>query len=115
MAKVGGSGNGIDIGEFLAELDAGRVYHVLGDQMGRVVDLVQTHGGKGELTLKLSLTKEGDRAVCEAKIDTKAPHEPVGATLFFFGRDGGLTREDPRQLSLRELAPQKPKEPTHGH
>ena len=104
----------MDFTDFLTDLDHGRLHQQLGEQLEHVIDGVQTHGSAGSVTLKLTVTKEGDRAMVTPKLDVKVPHEPPAPTLFFFAREGGLTREDPRQLALRDLRPQAVREVDHG-
>jgi len=92
-----------DFLDFVTSLDSGQVFNQLNDELERVVDAVDEYDGRGELTLKITLKKEGNRIVAATKLDAKAPREPVADTLFFADGKGGLCREDPRQLVLRKL------------
>ena len=103
----------MDFTELVTDLDHGRVHQQLSEQLALIIDGVQTHGTAGQLVLKLSVHKEGDRAVVTPVVASKIPAEPPAPTLFFFGKEG-LTREDTRQLTLRDLRPQAVKEVTRG-
>jgi hypothetical protein len=93
-----------DFCEFVTDLDHGQVFQQLNEDLQRVVDGVELHDGKGELSIKITLEKKGQRIVASARIASKVPREPVADTLFFAAPGGGLCREDPRQLKLKRLA-----------
>ncbi len=96
--------------EIITELDYGKVHQQLSEELQKIVDGVQLHGTKGQLVVTLDVKKEGDRAViaCDSKV--KVPKEKMHDSLYYFQPNGGLSREDPRQLSIKNLAPETKKE-----
>jgi len=96
--------------DIVTELDNGRVHEQLSEELEQIVDGVQTHGTKGQIVITLDIKKEGDRAVIGCSSKAKIPKAAMHGTLYYFGRNGGLSREDPRQLSLKTLAPETKKE-----
>ena len=105
----------MDFTELVTDLDHGRTHQQLSELLAHIIDGVQVHGTAGELVLKLGIKKVGDRAVVTPTITSKVPHEPVAETMFWFAREGGaLTRDNERQLQLRDLRPQAVREVGHG-
>lgn len=92
-----------DFSEFITDLDHGKINQKLTEELARVVDAVEDTGLVGELTVKLKVKREGKMATVHLDIRTKCPAHPLHATLFYFGVNGELLREDPRQLSLKTL------------
>lgn len=97
--------------EVLEDLAHGAVVERLTDRLGEIVHAVKETGSPGMLTLKIKVKRTGEHAAISADISCRKPELGMPETSFFFGRGGGLTREDPRQLELRDLraAPAKPR------
>lgn len=96
-----------DFTDVITDLAHGQVNQQLTDGLSEVLKAVRETGKKGELTLKLTVTCVNENAVVGAEWNTKLPKPGAPTTMFFFdGEDGtAITREDPRQLALRQLAP----------
>lgn len=94
-----------DFCEFLKDLDHGRVVEECGEELRRVVKAVRETGGTGKLVLTLNVKNESMRAAVEPKLDVKEPRHKMQGSLFFFDNqeEGGLVREDPKQMTLKAL------------
>lgn len=89
--------------DLLEELDNGRVLERLSEEVREITEAVVETGETGALTIKLSISREAHHAVVDVSSVPKVPKHPMHGTLMFFDGKGGLTREDPRQLKLRNL------------
>ena len=96
-----------DFMEVLASMRNGEVMRDLSQKFNEVLTGVLDTGGKGELTVtfKIEPSKLGMGGIvlevsAEHKTKIKRPELEVGASTFFVGRDGRLTREDPRQTDM---------------
>lgn len=95
----------------LCELRSGRTMNELSEQLGEVIEAVRKTGKSGALTLRLTVKpfskgktdEEVQPLAIEDAISTKLPQLERGVTLFFSDAEGGLERNDPRQMSLPEL------------
>jgi len=95
----------------LCELRSGRTIAELSDQLAEVIEAVRRTGKAGQLTLRLLVKpfskgktdEEVQPLAIEDSISTKLPQLERGVTLFFSDADGGLERNDPRQMSLPDL------------
>lgn len=97
----------LDFAEVITDLDHGRVNAELGRKLAKIVEAVEKTGKEGKLTLQIKVKKEGEMCMVHVEATSKRPEHPMMPSLFFFGEDGRITREDPRQLTLREI--QSPK------
>lgn len=107
----------MNFNEVIEELDHGRVHQQLSETLGRIVDGVQTHGEPGEIKLTLKVKKEGDRCLIAVSTSSKIPTEPLQPSIFWFdnlSESPGLTRDDPRQMTLKTLDKPKVKEVDRG-
>lgn len=95
-----------DFAEILCELDGGSVNHKLSEKLLEIATAVEETGKEGVIKIELKVTKESDRAVVACKVEAKKPEHGNMPTLFFFN-GGALSREDARQLRLRNIAPIK--------
>lgn len=90
----------------LAELAGGKVHTRLSEQLHELTTAVTATGKKGALTLSIEVKplRPGDTKtlVVTAKTAVKAPEgdDAAPSSVFFAGRDGNLTRNDPDQLQL---------------
>jgi len=94
----------------LEEMTEGKVIKRLDEELAKVIEAVGDTTKVGSVTLKLSIKWENAMAMVSADVTTKIPQHGLPASLFYFGNkeDGKLYREDPRQLTLRNLEPKKP-------
>lgn len=100
---------GADFSAILEELAHGDVNRHASEKLTEVVQAVDATGKKGRIVISLNVTKEGGRCVLEADIKTTKPELSTAPTMFFFGREGSILRDDPRQLDLKTIY--KPVEP----
>ena len=92
--------------DVLGHLEGGDAFEQLNDELAEVVLAVQTVRKAGEITVKLKVSPNGERAVsvtCDIK--TKVPQPARAVTTFFTDQAGNMLRRDPRQaeLPLREV------------
>ncbi len=92
-----------DFSDLIDSLDKGQVTKEIDELLEMVIDGVNTHGVNGEITVKLTVKKEGSRAIVIPDVKAKPPREPLGASLMYFDGEK-LRRENPLQghLDLRE-------------
>lgn len=88
-----------DFSEFITDLDHGQINQALSDKLAEVVAAVADTGKDGELTIKLTIKREGKMATVGCTAKTKVPEHALHGTLFYFGQSG-LVRDDPKQISL---------------
>jgi len=98
----------VDFCELLAELDHGNVAERLSQDLLKVVEATNKTGKQGTLTVTFKVTKQNGMALIMAETNRKVPEHGLNASMYYFGKDGSLVREDPRQLSLRTLPDPKP-------
>lgn len=94
---------------FLTRLEGGALEEELSQKLREAVqeisDACMDRGGKhsATITLKINLTMDQKDKVVEVSADVqeKMPKAPRGrGGLFFCGKDGYLTRENPRQAEM---------------
>lgn len=90
--------------ETLNALRYGKCAEDLAEALSAVVTACGDRGGKGELTLKLSIKsgKAGQMEIFD-DIKMKLPAAERGSTLLFATPEGNLQRNDPRQRELEGL------------
>ena len=96
-----------DVVHVLMEMRSGKVATYINEKFNDVLRAVLDTGGKGEVTIKLSIkpSKLGmGGVVLEVDMDAdtkiKKPELAIGTSVFFVDKDGSLTREDPDQMGL---------------
>ena len=92
-----------DFATFITDLDHGKINQHLTEILAAVVAAVEDTGKVGEVTLKITVKKEGKMAIIGVDVKGKEPKHPLHGTLFYIGENGELLRDDPRQLSLKNL------------
>jgi hypothetical protein len=98
-----------DVLQVLLDMRQGAVAADVSKKFDEVVQAVIETGGKGELTLKLSVkpSKMG-MGGCVIEVETshecklRKPQLDIGKSTFFVSREGKLTRDDPNQTSMFE-------------
>jgi hypothetical protein len=94
-----------DFVDVLTDLDDGHVHEELTAKLHEVVRAVIASKQAGALTLKISVRLEGERQlVVNAKVTPMVPAAKQGFTMFFTDENGGLRKDDPRQLPIRYVA-----------
>lgn len=105
MKKKVKPSEGMDFASFVLDLSYGEVNIVLGEKLEQLVAAVNETGKAGALTIKFGVKKEGTMAVAHCDVTVKLPEPALPGTMFFFGKEGkSMHREDPRQLTLKEIA-----------
>lgn len=89
-----------DFAEFLTDLAQGKVNAKLTEKLAEVAEAVEKTGKQGEVNVKFVVKKEGEVATVGCEVKVKVPDHPLLATMFHFGENGALLREDPRQTNL---------------
>lgn len=91
--------------ELIAELDGGEVDIKITKMLRELCVAVEETGRKGKVTITLNVRKEGKIAAVGAEIKVTKPVAPTREAVYHFLPDGGLSREDPRQMNLKGLEP----------
>jgi len=112
MRARGPMATNFDFAEFITDLDGGRVNQQLGEELRHIAEEVERTGQVGELNVKFKIKREGNMCAVTIESKNKVPKDPMHGSLFYFGADGELHREDPRQLKLRELPQQRVRQPS---
>jgi hypothetical protein len=95
-----------DFQDVLTDLDEGRVHEQLTALWPAVVKAVRETNKVGSLTLTLTAKLErGTMVVVVPTVATKMPAPATGPTLFYTDEEGNLTRDDPKQIPLKVVAP----------
>jgi hypothetical protein len=92
--------------DWLDEQRRGATHAELSKAMAEVVAAVAQTNKPGTLTLKIKIKPSGDGMVMiEDEINDKAPEPDRSASLYFYGDDGSLYRDDPKQghFDLRQV------------
>jgi hypothetical protein len=89
--------------EVLGELDDGRVDERLTTLYAATVRSVMDANMSGSITLTLKLKPLSGCVVVKATMTAKAPAPACSESMFFVTKAGGLSRNDPRQLTLRHV------------
>ena len=89
--------------DILTDLDEGRVHEQLTEMLEEVTAATIATNLVGELTLKLSVKREGNAAVVVARTSAKVPRAKANPTMFFTTRDGVLTRQHPSQMEMEQV------------
>jgi len=92
-----------DFTTVIEELAHGDVNRQASEQLAEVVRAVEATGKKGRIVVVLEVTREGAHCVLSAAIKTTKPQVGNPSTMFFFGKDGAILRDDPRQLDLKSI------------
>ncbi|CCH73470.1 hypothetical protein BN11_5040017 [Nostocoides australiense Ben110] len=107
---------------WLATQSEGRTASELSDGLAELVRRVKDTGKKGSISLTISVEpmKGADEhtMIVKDSINLKLPEFDRTASVYFSDKDGGLHRNDPRQLSwdtqLREVPPPAGVDPATG-
>lgn len=94
----------------LAALRRGEFLQDAIEELGEVLEAVEQHRKKGQLTITFTFTPSGVQGAVTVgdTVTGKLPRPEVGETLMFFTGDGGLSRRDPRQPELPFTLPDEP-------
>lgn len=100
-----------DILNTLAEMRSGKTAAEINAKYNELFDAVLTHRAKGVLTIKIKIAParvEFDEGVCEVTLtpecDITKPEKALDSSLFFVTREGGISRNDPAQSEMFDIA-----------
>jgi len=103
-----------DLLQCLLDMRNGQVAADCNTKFNEVLRGVLETGGKGELTIKLSIkpAKFGlGAAVLEVETSheckVKKPELEIGKSVFFVSKEGTLTRDDPAQAAMFQMETQE--------
>jgi hypothetical protein len=83
--------------DFVREQRKGLLHDELSDELARVVQQVDK---PGEVTLKLTVSPQGDMVSVKDAVITKLPKPDRPPALYFTDDDGNLSRHNPAQPEL---------------
>lgn len=85
-------------------MDYGVTPEQLSDALAELLQAVRDTGKAGHVSLKLTVKPESvanGQVSITPDIKLNAPQQPQGKSMMFMTPEGNLTREDPRQRSLK--------------
>lgn len=91
---------GDDFSVFLGAFAYGSINTQASEELRKVIAACKKNGGKGSVTLKLSVAVKGDLAALAIKVSSTAPQPDLPGMTLFATEDGSLAKSDPRQLKL---------------
>lgn len=88
----------------LRQIERGHFLNDLSEAQHEVVQGIQDHRKKGEITIKLIYLPEADGQLSiEASVTAKAPSKTRGRTIFFMTPEANLDINDPRQVDISDF------------
>ena len=92
----------------LTELRRGKTIDELGRQLKEVIAAVMHTGKKGQVQLTIDINpdknmEESNQVYVTDKVKITLPQPDRASSTFFITEDFGLSRNDPRQLSMEGL------------
>ncbi len=97
-----------DFSALLLDCDHGKVNERLGEQLQKLVEAVNVTGKNGSISIKVTVSKEGPMVQVDVGSSVKTPQPRMMGTLFHIGKDSLLTRDNPKQMILKDLAREAP-------
>lgn len=99
----------VDVLSLLATQRDGDLVYELGKKVTEVIAAVRETALAGTVTLKLTIVPatrgDASKVLVRDEVDGKIPKPERSPSLFYTTEQGGLSRENPRQRSFREVAP----------
>lgn len=102
-AKKGPPADERNFQDTLESLDDGKVLQQITGDMADAVRAARKTKKKAKLVLTLTMTPEGGMVRVAAECKTTIPKEPREMTLFYATDEGALTKDDPKQLTLKDV------------
>ena len=87
----------------LLEIQGGTVAAEAAEHLQKLVNAVNEHGKKGEMTVKITVQplKGNNQALnVSGDVTSKPPRPEPAAGIFFFDKSGNLSRENPQQATI---------------
>lgn len=92
----------------------GEIVREADDLLAEMVRAIHEHGGKGELTLKLSIKKnEAEQLEITPALNMKKPRRALGIGIAYSTDEGELSRTDPLQDDLFDEVAERRSRDTH--
>lgn len=89
--------------DVMAELAHGDVNGLASERLAELTNAVEETGGKGKLVITIDVKKQNKMVIVSAAMKMSKPESALDETMFFVDAEGNLTREDPRQLTFRDV------------
>lgn len=89
-----------DFADIIKEFAHGSTNKVATDKLKEIVAACRENGGKGSITLKLSVDVKQNIVSLNTKISTSKPEPALPGAHFYATDSGALVDEDPRQMKL---------------
>lgn len=89
-----------DFAELIANMSNGAANRQITDALRDVVKAVEETGKAGDVVIKLTIKHEKARALIVLDVKNKIPREAVLIPPYYYGVNGELLEEDPRQVSM---------------
>lgn len=87
--------------KLLQAVRRGEIVREADDLLAEMIRAIHEHGGKGDLTLKLSVKKnEAEQLEFTPSLKMNKPRRALGLGIFFATGEGELSRTDPLQDDL---------------
>lgn len=87
--------------QILREADRKKLLDDAQDALDQIRAAIETHGGSGDITIKLKVKKKGDAFIFGSELKFSVPQPPRVESIFFFDEsENDFTRKDPRQPEL---------------
>ncbi|WP_377271880.1 hypothetical protein [Peterkaempfera sp. SMS 1(5)a] len=94
-----------EFASFLIGHLSGRVHDQISEEMHQLLEAVNAHGKKGQLTITVTVEPpkgavDGGPVTIAVDSAVKAPKPVAPPAIYFLDRDGNATRNDPRQVAF---------------
>lgn len=93
-------------GDYLREIDKGRLHAELSARFQDLIQAVSEHGKAGSVTVKIGLKPvsgmDGDVVRLAGEVKLNAPQPTLNETLFYVDDTFNLSRRDPRQGDIED-------------
>lgn len=87
--------------KLLQSMRRGEIAREADDLLAEMIRAIHEHGGKGDLTLKLSVKKnDAEQLEFTPTLKMNKPRRALGLGIFFATDEGELSRTDPNQDDL---------------
>lgn len=104
-----------DVMGVLVQIARGQAIEEVNREFNHVYEQVRENGGTGEVTIKIKVEATGwnqrsgqlAEVAITHSVGTKSPRRKLGKSTFFVTNDGDLSRNDPAQMELDDMAEEK--------
>lgn len=92
-----------DFDELIDTIGHGTLRDRLETKLWEIADAVRMTGKVGKLSLTITMRPDGEFASVGAEVKVTKPDHSVPPSSFFWSKENGLSRSNPRQLDLRDI------------